>query len=193
MRLFVKYAVYPAQLISLNPAAYIEVPKNAPQNVVERHIITHKHFATLLEKYPFGTPYYIPLLLLYHTGARLGEVLGLIWSDVNFETKRITLRQQITYISKRGHFFTTLKTKSSNRYIIVDDFLLGELKRWQNRDGKLCSQKIIPSRQKNYRSEICERFFVCRKSLRIKHFALRIMMSLRSLRAVFCLSKIIAH
>lgn len=131
-----KYAVYPAQLISLNPAAYIEVPKNAPQNVVERHIITHKHFATLLEKYPFGTPYYIPLLLLYHTGARLGEVLGLIWSDVNFETKRITLRQQITYISKRGHFFTTLKTKSSNRYIIVDDFLLGELKRWQNQQAE---------------------------------------------------------
>ena len=27
----------------------------------------------------------------------------------------------------------TLKTESSNRYIIVDDFLLGELRRWQSR------------------------------------------------------------
>lgn len=29
------YAVYPAQLISSNPAAYIKVPRNAPRNVVK--------------------------------------------------------------------------------------------------------------------------------------------------------------
>ena len=32
------YAVYPAQLISSNPAAYIKVPKNAPRNIVKRTI-----------------------------------------------------------------------------------------------------------------------------------------------------------
>ena len=32
-----KYAVYPAQLISSNPAEYIKAPKNAPRNVVKRH------------------------------------------------------------------------------------------------------------------------------------------------------------
>ena len=35
-----KYAVYPAQLINSNPAEYIKAPKNAPRNVVKRHIIT---------------------------------------------------------------------------------------------------------------------------------------------------------
>ena len=127
-----KYAVYPAQLISSNPAAYIEIPKNAPKNIVKRHIITPEQFAALLEKYPFGTPLYIPLLLLYHTGARISEVLGLSWQDVDFVSKRINLHRQIIYISKRGYFFTTLKTESSNRYVVVGDFLLGELKRWQN-------------------------------------------------------------
>ena len=86
------YAVYPAQLISSNPATYIRMPKNEPCNVIKRHIITPDRFGDLLLKYPFGTPYYIPLLILYHTGMRLGEVLGLSWQDIDFAAKKITPR-----------------------------------------------------------------------------------------------------
>ena len=39
-----KYAVYPAQLISSNPAEYIKAPKNAPRNLVKRHIISLERF-----------------------------------------------------------------------------------------------------------------------------------------------------
>lgn len=130
------YAVYPAQLISANPAAYIKVPKNAPKNIIKRTIITPEQFKALLEKYPFGTPLYIPLLLLYHTGMRIGEVFGLSWSDVDFDARKITLSRQVRYLSRRGHFFTTLKTESSKRYILVDDYLLEELRRWQARQAE---------------------------------------------------------
>lgn len=130
------YAVYPAQLISSNPAAYIKVPKNAPRNVVKRTIITPERFADLLAKYPFGSPPYIPLMLLYHTGMRVGEVLGLCWSDVDFAAKRINLRRQLIRLCKRGYFFTTLKTESSKRYVLVDDYLLSELRRWQARQAE---------------------------------------------------------
>ena len=34
------------------------------------------------------------------------------------------------YIKKKGYYFTTLKTESSKRYILIDDFLLDELKHW---------------------------------------------------------------
>lgn len=129
------YAAYPAQLISSNPAAYIKVPKNAPKNIIKRHVITPEQFKALLEKYPFGTPYYVPLLLLYHTGMRLGEVLGLCWSDIDFAGREINLQRQIHYLSNKGLFFTTLKTESSNRYIIIDDCLIGELKRWQTQQA----------------------------------------------------------
>ena len=70
------YAVYPAQLISSNPAVYIKVPKNAPKNIIKRTIITRAQFKALLEKYPFGTPYYIPLLLLYHVSAKFWVCRG---------------------------------------------------------------------------------------------------------------------
>lgn len=135
LRQALDYAVYPSKLINSNPAAYIKVPRNAPKNIVKRIIITPERFAELLAKFPFGNPYYIPLLLLYHTGMRLGEVLGLSWQDIDFNTKRINLRQQIVYLNSRGYFFSTLKTESSNRYILIDDYLLGELWRWQNQQA----------------------------------------------------------
>ena len=125
------YAVHPARLISSNPIIYIKVPKNAPKRVVKRTIITPEQFKKLLEKYPFGTPLYMPLLLLYHTGMRIGEVMGLSWSDVDFAEKEITVRRQVVYVRKRGNFLAPLKTESSKRYIIIDDYLLSELKRWQ--------------------------------------------------------------
>ena len=130
------YAVHPANIINSNPIIYIKVPKNAPKNIVKRTIVTPEQFRKLLEKYPFGTPFYIPLLLLYHTGMRVGEALGLSWEDIDFELKRINLRRQITYIRRRGYYFTTLKTESSKRYIIVDDYLLSELRRWRERQAE---------------------------------------------------------
>ena len=127
------YAVYPAELISSNPANYIKVPKKAPTNIVKRHIITKEKLNELLEKYPFGSPYYIPILILFCTGVRIGELLGLTWDNIDLDKKIITLDKQVVYISKRGYFFTTLKTWSSNRYIVIDNFLAGELQRWQNK------------------------------------------------------------
>lgn len=124
--------MYPAQLISSNPANYIKVPKNAPKNIIKRHIISSEQFKALIEKYPFGTQFYIPLLLLYHTGMRLGEVLGLSWSDIDFSTKKITISRQLVYLHRRGYFLTTPTTESSKRYVIADNYLLGELQRWQN-------------------------------------------------------------
>ena len=125
------YAVYPSELIQVNPANYIKVPKKAPTNIIKRQIISQEQLAALLEKYPFGSPFYVPILILFHTGLRISETLGLTWEDINFKTKTITLSRQIVYISKRGYFFSTLKTESSNRYIIVDDFLVAELKHWK--------------------------------------------------------------
>lgn len=127
------YAVYPAELISANPANYIKVPKKAPTNIIKRHIITKDKLNELLEKYPFGSAYYIPILLLYHTGMRISEVCGLTWDNVDLDKNIITLDKQLIYIARRGYFFTTLKTESSNRYIVIDDFLVGELRRWKER------------------------------------------------------------
>ncbi|MCR5833302.1 MAG: tyrosine-type recombinase/integrase [Selenomonadaceae bacterium] len=85
----------------------------------------------MLEKHPFGKPLHIPLMLLYHTGMRVSEVVGLTWDEIDFDMKRINLSRQILYYRKGGYHLSTLKTKTSKRYIIIDDELTNELKHWK--------------------------------------------------------------
>ena len=136
LRQALSYAVYPAKLIASNPADYIKVPKNAPSNIVKRHVITPEFFQTLLSKHPFGTDYYIPLLILYYTGMRCGELVGLTWDAIDFEKKTITVDKQLVYLNRQGYFFSTPKTSSSNRVINIDDFFVGELRRWKERQNQ---------------------------------------------------------
>ncbi|MBR3746190.1 MAG: hypothetical protein IKP64_02995 [Selenomonadaceae bacterium] len=49
-----KYAVYPAQLISSNPVLYIKVPKNAPKNIIKQTIISDEFFGELLAEHFAG-------------------------------------------------------------------------------------------------------------------------------------------
>ena len=97
-----KYAVYPAQLIAINPVEYIKVTKNAPRDVIKRIVMTPEQFTLLLSKHPHGTQYHVLFLLLYYTGMRLGEALGLKWNNIDFKAKRINVRRQMAYLSKQG-------------------------------------------------------------------------------------------
>ena len=67
---------------------------------------------------------------------RLGEVLGLTWQDIDFAKKRINLWRQINRLNGKGYYFGTLKTKSSKRYILIDDYLLGELTSWRSQQNE---------------------------------------------------------
>jgi integrase len=68
--------------------------------------------------------------LLFYTGLRLGELLGLTWQDVNLDFKSIDINKQIQV---NGSWeLTSLKTASSNRIIRIDNNLvelLSELKK----------------------------------------------------------------
>ena len=127
------YAVYPSELIASNPIVYIKVPRSAPAEVVKRTIVTPEQFAELLAKYPFGTPLHIPLLLLYHTGMRRGEVLGLSWDDIDLNRNTISLVRQVVYLhgKDKGWHLTDPKTQSSRRKFVIDEFLAEELRKWK--------------------------------------------------------------
>lgn len=74
-----------------------------------------------------GERHYLTFLLAVYTGMRKGEILGLMWSDIDFEKKLIHVKRSLAYIAKQGYLLTTPKTQNSIRYIPIPDFILNEL------------------------------------------------------------------
>ena len=126
-----KYAVYPAELIRSNPCAGMAIPRNAPAKVVRRSIITKEQFRELLSLHPEGSKYYMPLMILYHTGARIGEVFGLTWESVDLEKGTLTIERQIVERQAGGYAFATPKTATSTRTLFIDGRLIAALRRWK--------------------------------------------------------------
>ena len=124
------YAVYPCELRMDNPARLIKVPKRAPKEIIKRQVIGREKLNELLTAYPFGHQFYMPIIIAYHTGMRLGEVLGLCWDAVDFEKKKISVIRQLS-VTNKGVYFNTPKTKTSVREILMDSQLVSILKEWK--------------------------------------------------------------
>jgi len=132
MRLVLDFAVYPAEIIASNPVRYIKVPRSAPRDVIPRIVIPQERMAELLGKYPVSDPMRIAVLLLYHTGMRLGEVLGLAWDAIDLDGRSLSVTQQSVYArTKKGHYIAEPKTPTSVRRFPIDEELCRELERWR--------------------------------------------------------------
>ena len=70
-------------------------------------------------------------MIAYHTGMRLGEVLGLAWDCVDMDTETISVKRQLIYTVETGHAFGPPKTSSSVRSIPIGAELLATLKKWK--------------------------------------------------------------
>lgn len=125
----IKYAVHPCKFIKENPMQYVKYPRyEHTKEELDHKIITNDDFNQIIERFPFGTPFYLPLMIGYHTGLRIGEVLGLTWNDIDLENKTLTV-DHILYKRSPHWYFGTPKTKSSFRTIKIGKTLLDALKK----------------------------------------------------------------
>ena len=127
-----KYAVYPCQLIRVNPLDNIPLPKTSAGHSVKRVIISREKLQELIERYP---QYAIIMQIAYHTGMRISEILGLTWDNVDLQERIIKVRTQLLYASgsNKGRRLThTLKTHSSYRNIPIDIELTHVLEEWKS-------------------------------------------------------------
>lgn len=119
-----------------SPCRNIILPNNKADNDGKRKYLTEeelKPFLALFEEYSsFNT---IIKLLLY-TGMRSGECLGLQWSDIDFENKRIHIEHTLSDVGG-DHFLTTPKTKGSKRYIYMSDSVADMLKEHKREQHKI--------------------------------------------------------
>ena len=97
--------------LDFNPTSECELPKSVKVKK-ETHPLTAEQVGKLLaaaEEHPHQ-PLYI---LAIYTGMRVSELLGLQWSDVDFDSKTITVRQQLQWLreEKRYELISTKNAK----------------------------------------------------------------------------------
>lgn len=130
------------QYIPSNPAERVKPPKVEHQ---EAQYLDDKQALRLLELLNSQPIYYKTAIeVLLFTGMRRGELLGLEWSDIDFEKQTITIQRSLQYLPEMGVFTDETKTKSSHRVIKVPSSALTSLRHyraWQQmtfiRNGKL--------------------------------------------------------
>ena len=115
-----KYAIYPAELITAPPTTGINIPRSAPHKVVMRTIITPEQFAAI----PESNKFYPLLKILYHTGLRISEALGVTWDDIELDTGLLSISRQ----RLQSGYFDTPKTATSARTFYLDALFLSYLR-----------------------------------------------------------------
>lgn len=156
-----KYAVI-MKYIAYSPFMDVRIPKNRTpktETVREPHIVIPKEMIVkIFKRFPEGEPAFIPLMLGYRCGLRLGEAFALTWDDIDLEKKEIAIRRQVQWMqlgkagytgrggNKRkdsdalkaipdeddvGYWYFTKPKFNSVRVIDIDDEFVEILKRYK--------------------------------------------------------------
>lgn len=107
--------------LKVNPAEHLERPKIEKPEI---EILSPEEMERLLANSHHH--YRIAFLTGFLTGMRAGELWGLQWSDIDWNSKQIYVRRSLW----KGQFQTP-KSKYSIRKIDIPDSLIYELKKWK--------------------------------------------------------------
>jgi len=131
-------AVFPFQFIKENPMQYVKLPKtDSSKYETDRKVISQEDFKKIIERFPQGNSFYIPLQIAYHTGTRVGECCSLTWDNIDLEKKVIKITRSLVKKENKQWYFETTKTPKSVRDIPIGNTLLEILKKhnlWQKQN-----------------------------------------------------------
>ena len=145
------------RLIRKNPAEHCTLPQKKSSEI---EVLTPAEMQRLLIQAKYETEaFYVMFLLDLSTGLRRGEVLGLQWSDINFETGTLNVIRQIRYSGGELKIGPP-KTKASERAIILPPPLVAVLKKYKS---KVKSVWLFPSPVK--KEDVPRDPSACRKRL----------------------------
>jgi integrase len=139
------------ELVYRNIADAVDPPKVTRTEVIP---LTEKQINDLLDGLK-GTYLFVPTFIALATGLRLGEVLGLLWRDVDLDTGIMTVKQAqkikrerdgdtITYETTYGY----PKSKNSKRSMDMPEALIEVLKRHrlEQKKNRLAGGEIYKDR-----------------------------------------------
>ena len=132
---------YENEYITKNPASIAKVPtlKSTGTKKKEIEILTKEEQKALMNVCD-NTPYGMGIITTLYTGVRMGELLGIMWSDIDFDNKTIAISKQVNRLhdySENAKAKTRLgiqedtKTKTSTRIISISDDLAERLRQYK--------------------------------------------------------------
>lgn len=110
------------QLVTINAAALVKVPKPAKRPIVPLTLAQSRDFLTAAGRHRLGALFSVALAC----GLRLGEATGLRWEDVDLEAGEIHIRQQLQRVGKTL-VLQDVKTERSRRTLALPTVCLDAL------------------------------------------------------------------
>ena len=139
----------------------------AKEDKKERRVLTKKEAEIFLSQAE-GTFYYNLYVVALETGLRIGELMGLQWSDIDFNKKVMRVRRSLCYFSREGKYvfeWHDTKTHNSKRSIPLTSRALTVLKH-----QKVLRQTIFLKHVNNAIDEYRDLVFVTRNNRPTQQF-----------------------
>lgn len=102
------------RIINRNPMEYVTMPKTKERK--KKGALSADQQQAFLKEAE-SCEYYRLFKLSTLTGMRIGEIIGLQWSDVDFKNREIHVTHTMSYIPKKGQYLDKPKSKASLRTI----------------------------------------------------------------------------
>lgn len=171
LRTLFNYAIDELELLEKNPCTRVKVRKKGiEQNdnliFLNHEPTTHKHYP---KKQPYSEAECVELIrclmhdrntdyaamrhttllmLILFTGVRTSEVMGLRWTDINFNAHTVNIERERIHVPREGIFLDSVKSSSSERIISIPSYitdLLIECKQEQDRNRSLLMNEYTAS------------------------------------------------
>ncbi|MFA6941913.1 MAG: site-specific integrase [Clostridiaceae bacterium] len=116
-----------------NPASRVKAPKIEKKEARHFNADQVEYIFQLIDKEPLK--YKTMVYLSIFSGTRAGELNGLEWSDIDWNTNTLKIRRASQYLPDKGIFTKSTKNESSERIIALPDTvisILRQYKLWQN-------------------------------------------------------------
>lgn len=127
--------------IKENPCSDLHLPaKRPPKNANKRQYFTIEECEQILRYFANQRDFrkYLFMWLVFQTGARRGEIIGLTWNNVDFKNGKLYIHQNSTTGEDGSQCIRhATKTASSYRSMFIDSQTLAYLRYW--RDKQKCT------------------------------------------------------
>lgn len=122
------------RVLDYNCANAIVIPNSAKQ-AEKRRALTAEEQRWIRE-----TPHraQTAAMIMMYAGLRRGELLPLLWSDIDFERKTISINKAVEYVKGKPHMKNCGKTDAALRTVFIPDILIDYLKKAERKTLLVC-------------------------------------------------------